>query len=96
MEIHQVSSFIVQRHVDKIFTEVRRNPFSVRGDEDAFVYQQSNQRGEILRRFTINMETAALSLRKALELEQSRSDLISVEIAKLTTGISFNYPSKFL
>lgn len=92
MKAYQLQSFTVIRHNDGIVTEVRRNAFSNRGDRDSFFYQQRDCRGEILRQFPVSLETADFSLQKAIRLQHSRPDLISVETTKLSTEISFNYP----
>ena len=91
MNINRVHSFTIQRFEDGIITKICRNPFSNKGDSDAFLYQQVDRRGAVMRRFTIAVCTAESSLRKALELQLSRPDLISVEITKLSTGTCFNH-----
>lgn len=96
MNINQVSSFTIQRLQDGIVTRISRNTFSVKGDSDAFIYQQIDRRGESLRQFMISTPTAESSLRKAIELQVTRPDLISVEITKLSTGTCFNHPIPYV
>lgn len=92
MNINQVLSLTIHRFEDGIVTKISRNPFSNRGDSDAFRYQQVDCRDGVIRQFTIALCTAESSLRKAMELQAIRPDLISVEITKLSTGTCFNHP----
>lgn len=92
MNAYQLQSFAITRHGDGVITEVCRNVFSTRGDCDAFLYQQRDCRGEVLRLFSISLETADFSLQKAIQLQAARPDLVSVEMTTLSTGTCFNYP----
>jgi hypothetical protein len=93
MNINQVHSFTISRKHDDILTRLRVNPFSTRGDSDAFIFERVTRRGDLLNRFDVMKTTAELALRSALKLHHSRPDLISVEITKLSTGTFFNHPA---
>lgn len=92
MNINQVHSFIISRKQDDILTKFRVNPFSTRGDSDAFVFERVTRRGDLINRFDVMKTTAELALRSALKLHHSRPDLISVESFTISTEISFNHP----
>jgi hypothetical protein len=88
MNISSVNSFTV-RTQDRA-TEIRRDAFSVNGTD--WRYIRRDRQGKVLHSFSILESTAEIALQKALQLQHDRPDLVHVEIEKLRTGTSFNYP----
>jgi hypothetical protein len=95
MNINQVSSFRIQTSADDLVRIFCRNNFATSAKEE-FVFVCQNRKGEEKYKFFILESTAELSLSNALKLQEKNSDLVRVEVTKLETGTSFNYPRPFV
>lgn len=91
MNVNCVRRFTIQTSVDDLVRVFTRNTFE-QNSREAFVFESHDRYGKQIHKFFILESTAQLSLRHALRMQESHPDLVSVEIEKLSTGISFNYP----
>lgn len=84
MNINQLQSFKVRTSVDELIRDYRRNPFSVAGESDEWLFEQRTRRGEIKHSFAIMRSTAELALRAALQTQREQQGLVSVELHRFS------------
>ena len=91
--INTLQSFRVCTSVDELVRDYRRNPFSVAGESDEWLFEQRTRRGEIKHSFAIMRSTAELALRAALQTQKEKPELVRVELehfAPIPSPIEFN------
>jgi hypothetical protein len=84
MNINQLQGFTVTTSSDELVREFKRNAFSSGHDHDAFVFEQKTRTGEVKHRFVIMKSSAELALRAALQTQQERPGLVSVELHRFS------------
>lgn len=91
--ISTFQSFKVRTSANELIRDYRRNPFSVAGESDEWLFEQRTCRGEIKHSFAIMRSTAELSLRAALQTQKEQPELVHIEFERLApvpSPIEFN------